>query len=101
MKFMAAIHGVSLDGDNKEKVDFNGSDVDTSSYLGKTQVNYQPPQQQQQQPVGFMKFGDPREYEKMTPEAREELTQKMMASHKTWNQTQGLAVSNETVKKIG
>jgi hypothetical protein len=34
-------------------------------------------------PKGFM-FGDPKEYNKMNPEEREELTQKMMGMHKRW-----------------
>jgi len=29
-------------------------------------------------------FGDPKEYEHMSPEEREELTQKMLGKHKIW-----------------
>ena len=35
-------------------------------------------------------FGDPSQYEKMTTEERQELTEKMMGNHKTWQSSGGL-----------
>jgi len=66
MRFEAAIHGIDLDKTTK------GSDV---------------PQTQGKQMAGF-KFGKPEDYEHMSKEEREKLTQKMMGQHKAWNAIQ-------------
>ena len=62
LKFHAILHGAKFDEDEEH-------------------IFKEPPTEET--PDGF-KFGDPKDYEKMNPEEREKLTQKMMRMHKKW-----------------
>jgi hypothetical protein len=64
IRFQAAIHGAKL--------------KDTPQKVSKTEDGAVP------------LFGDPKDYESMSREKREELTQRMMGKHKVWAGQSGL-----------
>ena len=67
-KFLAALQGIELDGENNKE----GSDSNHVSSVKETSQ---------------LLFGDPADYEKMSDKKREELTDKMLAKHKSWAQS--------------
>jgi hypothetical protein len=68
-KFLAAIHGIDL---NKSAEEAGKSEADKI-----------------EQKQGLSIFRDPAEYEKMTDEEKEEMTQKMLSQHRRWVDSMG------------
>ena len=62
MRFEATVHGIDLDKKTK----------------GSGPIS-------QGKQIDIFKFGKPEDYEHMSKEEKEELTQKMMGQHKTWD----------------
>lgn len=68
-KFLAALQGIELDGESSEKEGSNSNHVSSGKETSQ------------------LLFGDPADYEKMSDKKREDLTNKMLAKHKSWAQS--------------
>jgi hypothetical protein len=71
MEFSAAIHGIDIKND-KNKGEDKGTSKDDSSSWGSSGL-----------------FGDPESYKHLSPDEREELTQKMMSKMQIWAANKG------------